>query len=602
MSGRFITSPVQEDANDSQEKKYSILLNELRFVADVFIQGAHNPPYLENFNRIVRERAKERLRAIYPEVYEEHAKIMRYAIHETEYDDFLPKEILHKMINDVDELFKLFAAQIEKKERETTKVFQANFEGLRLSEKIMNLIPSNHEQREYIYELCVKWIIKIETNIDIIDRIRCYGFMKKNINSGDLKEKNESMLPQALIYRSNINTHINRFVDRTIDKIFSRSISGINQKVNKLVISFILSTIFGATVVGIGGFVINLVELPFNMNVNVVEFAVTPAINFLKKTLNIGNQDICIYLLQEAISQTDELNEKLEKQIKAIAGYTFGDKRQMVLLKDLSRQIDELMSRKAKLSNVRVNIETIAPAMAVKESDGDLEGWTQFRDMAEGIDAKPFEDDDEFTVLSLKPGYKPVENVRKDSMECIDVDDFDGSEFEKKGEIEGEMEMESYVPPNTRAGSRILKPSDPTIFEKKQIIHFIEDEMSDNSTKEDKRNISNDKEDDESPKNLLKPPPILSKPPQKPAQPPQRTRKEDLEKPIISSQPQQPAKSDTLAPPPRLIKPPPPLPPKQPPTSIPTQSPLAAETLQTRTNQNPLADSVLMESCVEHDS
>ena len=394
---------------------YREYIKKSKTIIDVLLSTKQESPYLESFNSMVRELGVSSCREGFKEIFEKHRDNIDRIVHRQMHDDILPQPIMVVLIADIDSMFKEFYQKVLEKETSMLIRNKGDFDKLKLSPKLLNLIPKNSSQLHRIYELCITWVLKIEYNWDLIERAKVYGLVDKDILNKKTKKnkKREKEMPQTIIKVHSLNNLMKKVVDKMIENIFSNTVSNISKKVNKFVIGFLLASLFGATMVTIGGIVVSFVDLPFEVDYNIFEWAVDPIINIVKKQLNIGDDNISAHILQEAIYQTELINNELEELISSISQFPFGDCRQIILLNRLDDTVQEILYDNKKISNIRLEEEPVISVPYVEHKGGDLDGWLEsYENIDQFIEAKE-QDEDGFYYIEMDKNIKIAEGPQR---------------------------------------------------------------------------------------------------------------------------------------------------------------------------------------------
>lgn len=462
-------------------------------VVKILVKTATEPPYLKEFNGQIRSEMIQFLKKEFPSVVQMHRDMMDSIQHQVSIDQLLPQAFLILLTEDVDPIVEGIVEELQKKKDHPQALNKINFENLKLSKRLMNLIPSDTAQHQYIYELFLKWLLKIELNVDLIQRAYSYGMYTESVDSEFMKQMKEGKLPMTVIMRSNIHSFMGRAVDFIIEKCFAKSVDTLSNKLSSAVVSFVLCSIFGTAPIAIGGFVISFVDLPVSVNFNVGQFMLEPLVGQLKKYLNIGNKDVCRYILQEAISETDLANQELIKLINSAARRPMTSATLKPILNGIKVSVDDILKGKSKVSNVRSK-DSIdrGPALAMKI---DEEGFAEVCGFENAIQLKE-NSDDSFVEVDLKSGYELIDED-EDFSRVVDFDDiFPAS---SKDDSQGRLDAQKV----TRRKSSAME-TDQAISETKS--NSQKDEISKESS-DDKSNS----EDARPKKPVLEPvkPPVI---------------------------------------------------------------------------------------------
>jgi len=376
------------------------MLKKIEIILEVLLKSRTQSPFLDTFNQLVRENALQECREIFVEEFDKHKKTMSEVIHPECDDQIIPQPVMQRLVRDIDSLFKAFHARMLERETTEKQMTKPDFQKLKLSESLMNLIPKDSDHLAPIYELCVRWVLKVEYNWDLILRAKSYGLVNASLNGkSEEKRKNDTKLPHTIIKVHYLNGFMRNMIDKTIHNIFSSTTATISQKVNKVIIGGLLTAIFGATMVTVGGFVVSFVDLPFNVDFDIFDWAVEPLVTYVKKTLKIGEDNISAYLLHEAINQTEQVNADLESKIELLSKLQYSDKRFDTLKKNLNNVVNDLIENKKYTSNVRAEEPPVLDVIYREHNEGPLEGWTEILD----------ENDDYIKLQEREDGFFDVE-------------------------------------------------------------------------------------------------------------------------------------------------------------------------------------------------
>jgi hypothetical protein len=420
-------------------------------ILDLVLYGAMKPPYLQNFHLTMRKMSLDELKTLFPKIWERHEAMKRQTPHEEQYGEILPQSFALVLIEDVDVLFDVLSARVEEKQKKQRLVDSACIEDMKLSPKMLNLIPTDPDMREYAFELFVKWIMKIEKNVDLMQRAYSYGYIRDEVDGEFLQRLHEGNMPQTIIFKTSLNAFMSGLLDSVIEKTFVRNMDRLTSKISTALLSSLLVSLFGGPVVGLGGFVVSLVDLPFEVDLNIAKPLLAPLIEQLKKALNIGNRDVFRVLLLEVISDTEASNVELEQLIHAVAKRPFMDTAQQHLLVSLRLHVRDIVAGKRKKSNWRSKPDD-SQLMVVKQSLIDGESFESLQEFKDAVMIKPLEDDDDdFQVVGLKDGYNLVEE--EDSILYIKEIEDKVEEFETV-----QQPPETSDPPKTESAEQTSLP------------------------------------------------------------------------------------------------------------------------------------------------
>ena len=374
-------------------------------ISKLLVKTAREPPYLKEFNTQVRAEMIKFLKKEFPAVSKYHRELMDSIQHHSSIEQILPQAFLIVLTQDTDPISEDIIEELLKKKDQPQALSKIDFEGLKLSKRLMNLIPLDKDQHQYIYDLFLKWLLKIEYNVDLIQRAYSYGMFRESVDSDFLKQMKEGSLPMTVIMRSNIHSFMGRAVDFIIEKCFAKSVDTLSSKISSAVVSFVLCSIFGTAPIAVGGFVISMVDLPFSVNINVGGFILEPLVGRIKKYLNMGNKDVCRYILLEAISETDLANQEILRLINCSAQRSISHEGLKPIISGLQDCIDKILKAKSKASNIRSK-DSIdrgpALAMLVRE-----DGYAEVCNFQDAI-LETENSDDGFVEISLKKGYQLI--------------------------------------------------------------------------------------------------------------------------------------------------------------------------------------------------
>lgn len=386
------------------------------------IESAKEPPFLKNFHFQFRMRVSQTLKETFPKIWEEHQKMMQETQHEVCYSEFLPASFTQVLIQEVDVHFDSVAESTMERLKEQAEGQGNCFQDLKLSAKMMNMIPKDPDLREHAYELFLKWLIKIEKNVDMMQRAYLYGYIRDDVNSDYLKKLYECSMPTTVLFKNSLNSFMGIVVDKIIEKTFFKSMDTITSKLSTALLSFILASLFGGTVIAIGGVVISLVDLPFEVNLNIAKPLLEPLIDRVKLMMNIGNRDVFQFLLREVISDTEEANRELEALIQGIARLSFMDIRQVHLLQSLKMKVADILKGRRKKSNCRKKASD-DDLLVVREAGFGSSLFDTIETFENAVVVEPTGDDDDFFEVKLKDGYKFLNNDEELLAQVIDIDD-----------------------------------------------------------------------------------------------------------------------------------------------------------------------------------
>lgn len=410
--------------------KYREVLKKVDIISEVLVRTKSSAPFLDSFNALVRESALQDCKEIYKEEFEKQKEYLNKILHLESDDKIIPQRIMKLLVQDLDSRFEVFYKTVLERELSTKDCIQLNFDKLKLSPSLLNLIPKDSERLVPIFELCVRWALKMEYNWDLILRAQCYGLVNISEKAGDMLKQDKPM-PQTVIRVNSLNSFMKRIIDKSIHNIFSSTTANISKKVNKTVIACLMTALFGATMVTVGGFVVSFVDLPFSVDVNIFDWAVNPMVSAVKKYLKIGDDNISAYLLHEAINQTEIVNTELKKMIEILSGLHYGEKTFKIEQKNLIDLVEDLINNKQQISNVRTGEDMPLDIIYKEHKEGVLEGWTEIlEDPIDFIDSE--EKEDGFTYVEVKDDIGLIEGGRTkiiDEFEVVDMTADSGKEI-----------------------------------------------------------------------------------------------------------------------------------------------------------------------------
>ena len=419
--------PSSEEESDI---KYREVLKKADIISEVLVRTKSSAPFLDSFNALVRESALQDCKEIYKEEFEKQKEFLNKIPHLESDDKIIPQRIMKLLVQDLDSRFEVFYKTVLERELSTKDSIQLNFDKLKLSPSLLNLIPKDSERLVPIFELCVRWALKMEYNWDLILRAQCYGLVNISEKAGDMLKQDKPM-PQTVIRVNSLNSFMKRIIDKSIHNIFSSTTANISKKVNKTVIACLMTALFGATMVTVGGFVVSFVDLPFSVDVNIFDWAVNPMVSAVKKYLKIGDDNISAYLLHEAINQTEIVNTELKKMIEILSGLHYGEKTFKIEQKNLIDLVEDLINNKQQISNVRTGEDMPLDIIYKEHKEGVLEGWTEIlEDPIDFIDSE--EKEDGFTYVEVKDDIGLIEGGRTkiiDEFEVVDMTADSGKEI-----------------------------------------------------------------------------------------------------------------------------------------------------------------------------
>lgn len=422
---------VSESTNDPEKDKLlQDMLTELDYLRNVIVNMCNTAPFLEQFHNIIRLKALKDLKGVFQTDINQHKLVLDRGAFDCKYSRLLCPVVLKRAVFEVDALFPEYVTMT--REKQLKSHLRGDMSVLNLSPKLLNMIPDSPEMKELAFDLCLEWIVKLETSLDLINRATEYGMVSVKLPGTKFVNEQEKNMPAtALVLKTSIHSLLNRTIDNVIEKLFAFTSESICNKVNKLIISSILVGFFGATVVGIGGFAISLIDLP-DVNFNFLSGLINPVINNLKKFLRVGDDNICIHVLREAISATEDANQDLRTSIEEIARCDFYSKRQHKQIDHLQDLVDQVLNCKRK-SNIRIEQKDVDAYVAYEELHGINDGWILLKDPSDCLDVKEIEGGYGFLQIEVKPNHA-VEKLPgpEDDDEFVDLDGGQSSEEESE--------------------------------------------------------------------------------------------------------------------------------------------------------------------------
>jgi hypothetical protein len=350
------TKRLEELVTQEQHRRIYELKETITEMANVLAETSKSSPYLIEFDKLIRQFAIQKLRSICPEIFEAHDEEMKARIFDTQYIHMIPHVIVQFCIENIDPLFASFCANVEKKLiKDGGGVTAEDFRRLNVSDRVKALIPKDPQKKSFVYDLFIRWILRYEITIDYFLRSETYGFTSESVSPQKVKEKNEKDLPSTRIYKGKVNHYLKKGLDKVIDTVYEKTVGKISGQINKAILGAILYGIFGMPAVSICGMVISLVEP--KIDIPFIDMLMSPVVDSIKSKLNIGNQNICEFILLEAITQITETNETLEAVFKGIKETKFSSAQHYQHLENLNGIIKDILEDKKK--STTVNIEEL---------------------------------------------------------------------------------------------------------------------------------------------------------------------------------------------------------------------------------------------------
>jgi hypothetical protein len=419
------TKRLEDSVSGEQQKKISELKETITEMANVLAETSKSSPYLIAFDKLIRQYTITKLKNICGEIFEAHDEEMKARIFDTQYINMLPHVVVQFCIEFVDPLFKSFSEQVEKKLiKDGESVNAEDFRRLNVSDRVKALVPKDPLKKSYVYDLFIRWILRYEITIDYFLRSETYGFTAESVSPQKVKEKNEKDLPSTRIYKGKLNHYLKKGLDKVIDTVYEKTVGKISGQINKAILGAILYGIFGMPAVSICGMVISLVEP--KIDIPIIDMVMSPIVDSIKSKLNIGNQNICEFILLEAITQITETNENLEEMFKGIRDTKFSSAQHYQHLDNLNDIIKGILEDKKKPATV--NIEELND-----DSDNFVlvdagNGFEAIMDVDECIEYQEHTDPETnhtYGIVSLEPPALNQNNGKTETVEEIGVVQFD---------------------------------------------------------------------------------------------------------------------------------------------------------------------------------
>lgn len=119
------------------------------------------------------------------------------------------------------------------------------------------------EKKAQIYSLCVKWLLVVEKNADLITRCISYNFIGPQLYqeySEEIKKLNCPNKPFLIQGKHRIIEYCLNFI---VENVCSKALNGVLSRVKKFVVSYCIYYFFGLTLMSGFSVVTSVVKLPF---------------------------------------------------------------------------------------------------------------------------------------------------------------------------------------------------------------------------------------------------------------------------------------------------------------------------------------------------